>query len=67
MRLHQGGISHTAWVIEDDLRAWETALRKQHREGLAAQCADVPIRPNTPANAVCSCPICAIVNEDRVP
>ena len=32
MRLHQGGISHTAWVIEDDLSDRETGLCKQHRE-----------------------------------
>lgn len=35
MRVKQGGISHTAWVIEDDLSDRETGLRKQHVEGLA--------------------------------
>lgn len=35
MRLESGGISHTAWVIEDDLLDRETGLRKQHIEGLS--------------------------------
>jgi hypothetical protein len=41
MRLKQGGVAHTAWVIEDDLSDRETALRQQHIEGLAdlAACA----------------------------
>jgi hypothetical protein len=41
MRVKQGGISHTAWVIEDDLSDRETGLRKPHVEGLAdlASCA----------------------------
>jgi hypothetical protein len=41
MRVKQGGISHAAWVIEDDLSDRDTGLRKQHVEGLAdlAACA----------------------------
>jgi hypothetical protein len=41
MRLKQGGVAHTAWVIEDDLSDREAALRPQHIEGLAdlAACA----------------------------
>jgi hypothetical protein len=41
MRLHRGGVSHTAWVIEDDLSDRDTALHKPHIAGLAdlAACA----------------------------
>jgi hypothetical protein len=49
MRLKRGGISHTAWVIEDDLSDRETGLRKQHLEGLAdlAACALASRSSNT--------------------
>jgi len=35
MRLLSGGVAHVSGVIEDDLRARATGLRKQHAEGLA--------------------------------
>jgi len=41
MRLSRGGISHTAWVIEEDLSDRDTGLHKPHIVGLAdiAACA----------------------------
>ena len=35
MRVLRGGISHTAWVIEDDLNDRDTGLQKPHITGLA--------------------------------
>ncbi len=35
MRLQRGGVSHTAWVIEDDLSDRDTGLHKPHIAGLA--------------------------------
>lgn len=35
MRLQRGGISHTAWVIEEDLSDRDTGLHKPHIAGLA--------------------------------
>lgn len=49
MRLQQGGISHTAWVIEDDLADRDTGLHKPHIAGLAdlAACALASRSANT--------------------
>lgn len=35
MRILRGGISHTAWVIEEDLNDRDTGLQKPHIKGLA--------------------------------